>query len=48
MDGWVGRLAYLYVCVCARKNGGWIIAVHRIENKSYLVERKKIEGSAET
>jgi hypothetical protein len=29
-------------------NIGWIKAVHHIENKYYLFERKKIEGSAET
>jgi hypothetical protein len=29
-------------------NDGWIIAVHPIENKCYLFERKKIERSAET
>jgi hypothetical protein len=34
------------VCVC--ENDGWIIALHHIENESYLVEGKKTEGSAET
>jgi hypothetical protein len=29
-------------------NDGLIIAVHHMENKSYLVERKILEGSAET
>jgi hypothetical protein len=30
------------------ENDGGIVAVHHIENKSYLFERKIIEGSAET